>query len=299
MIGDPVLRAKLGALLAGRAAVGTAPAREALRPAPERVLVRGAEPLPGVVENTDRGPIFVHEVRWTAADRGQDQVLAHLAEARERLALLPESDLDPDLLALKRHAITSTLFLDLETGGLSGHPIFLAGFLMLRPGELHLRQVLARTYLEEAALIDEAERLIARHPIVLTYNGKSFDLPMLADRAVRHRIPFRPPAVHVDLLHHARRAFRRAVPNCRLVTLEWAICRRWRARGVESRDIPGIFHRFAREGDPSELAQVLHHNAHDLLTLAELLAHLIPHPPGPRLVLDSEAKPSFAFDHEG
>jgi uncharacterized protein YprB with RNaseH-like and TPR domain len=256
-----------------------------------------AEPLAGFELATAEGPVFVHERRWTAADHGHDQVLSQLAEARERLELLPEDGLTPDLQALKRHALDSVLCLDLETGGLSGHPIFLAGFLTLCPGELRLRQVLARNYLEEPALVAESRRMIADHPIVLTYNGKSFDLPMLADRAARYALDWAKPAVHLDLLHHARRAFRGSAPNCRLVTLEWAVCRRFRARGVESRDIPGIFHRYARDGDPSEIAYVLHHNAHDLITLAELLAHLIPHPPGPRLELDPE-EAALAFEFE-
>ena len=84
MTNDPGLRAKLGALLAGRASERGARGRREIE-APARVRVPAA-PLPGVVEQTERGPIFVHERRWTAADRGQDQVLAHLSEARERLA---------------------------------------------------------------------------------------------------------------------------------------------------------------------------------------------------------------------
>jgi len=284
---DPDLQARLGALLARRAR-GSGP--EPLAPASSRRRAP-TTPFPGHELVTPEGPLFVHEQRWTAADPGHDQILARLAEARERLEMLPQAGLAADFLVFQRHALSSILCLDLETGGLAGHPVFLAGFLTLAPGELRMRQLLARNYLEEPALIAESGRMIARHPVVMTYNGKSFDLPMLADRAVRHGVAWEPPASHVDLLHPARRAFRRSAPNCRLVTLEWAVCRRWRARGVESRDIPGIFHRFARDGDSTELALVLHHNAHDLLTLAELAAHLVPHPPGPRLVLEPEEMP--------
>jgi hypothetical protein len=292
VLNDPELQARLEALLARRAENDGNPSAASLAPPPPSARQRApSAPFPGHELMTAEGSLFVHEQRWTVADPGHDQILARLAEARERLELLPQAGLQADILAFKRHALTSILCLDLETGGLAGHPVFLAGFLILSPGELRLRQLLARNYLEEPALIAEAGRMIAGHPVVVTYNGKSFDLPMLADRAVRHALAWGPPVHHVDLLHPARRAFRRSAPNCRLVTLEWAVCRRWRARGVESRDIPGIFHRFARDGDPSELASVLHHNAHDLLTLAELAAHLVPHPPGPRLVLEPEGVP--------
>jgi uncharacterized protein YprB with RNaseH-like and TPR domain len=230
----------------------------------------------------------MYEQRWTAVDPGHGQVLALLAAAAGRLEELPASGLAADFLALKRHALDGVLVLDLETGGLAGHPVFLAGLLTLRSGDLGLRQLLARSYLEEPALIAEVGRALAAHSVVVTYNGKSFDLPMLADRAVRHRLPWTMPAFHVDLLHHARRAYRDQSPDCRLVTLERGVCRRWRSQGLVSRDIPGVFHRFARDGDPTAMIHVLHHNAHDVITLAELLAHLVPHPPGRRFVPDLE-----------
>jgi uncharacterized protein YprB with RNaseH-like and TPR domain len=283
MLGDRRLEARLSALLARRAE--GVPER-AERHAPERVLTRDG--LPGIEITTPLGPLHLHAQRWGPADPGHGHLLALLASAAVRLDELPAAGLAADFLALKRHALDGVLILDLETGGLAGHPVFLAGLLTLRPGELALRQLLARSYLEEPALIAEVGRVLAAHSVVVTYNGKSFDLPMLADRAVRHRLPWTMPALHVDLLHHARRAYRDRSPDCRLVTLERGVCRRWRSQGLVSRDIPGVFHRFARDGDPAAMVHVLHHNAHDVITLAELLAHLVPHPPGRRFVPDME-----------
>lgn len=245
--------------------------------------------MPGCEVATPSGSLHVHEVVRGRGDPGYAHLLELLAEVERRLPLLPDHALDPEFAALKQHGLDGVLLLDLETGGLAGNPVFLAGLLAIAPGGLHLRQLLARTYLEERALIAEVASALAAQPLVVTYNGKSFDLPMLADRAAWHGLRWSPPPCHLDLLHHARRAYRGRAPNCRLVTLEWAVCRRRRLGDVAGRDIPGLFHRFARDGDPTAVVPVLHHNALDLVTLAELLAHLVPHPPGPRFVPEAES----------
>jgi uncharacterized protein YprB with RNaseH-like and TPR domain len=243
----------------------------------------------------------VNEFSRGKSDRGYDRVLASIAEARQRLALAADEDLRPDFALLKRHGFERILLLDLETGGWAGSPVLLAGLLTIDIDCVRVRQLLARSYAEEPAVVAEVGAMVAAAPLVVTYNGKSFDMPMLADRAGRYRLRWNPPAGHLDLLHHARRAYRQTTPDCRLVTLEWAICHRRRLGDVAGRDIPNLLHRFARDGDPSAVVPVMHHNALDLVTLAELLAHLVPFPPGPRLVLDPELATEFtgeSLEHE-
>ncbi len=242
--------------------------------------------LPGGEVETPLGPLHLHEVWRGAGDQGYARLLAKLADARERLSLTAPGWLSGEFLDLKEQGLEGALLLDLETAGLAGNPVFLAGLLTMSPEGIRLRQLLARNYLEEPALIAMVAAAVRAHPLLVSYNGKSFDLPMLVDRACRHRMSFPSPPSHLDLLHHARRAFRGRVPNCRLVTLEWLVCERRRFGDVPGREIPGLFHRFARDGDPTAMSAVLHHNALDLVTLAELLAHLVPHPPGPRFVPD-------------
>jgi uncharacterized protein YprB with RNaseH-like and TPR domain len=219
-------------------------------------------------------------------DRGYASVLAKLADARARLALAGPGKLAGEFGVMQQLGFEGVLLLDLETGGLAGNPVFLAGLMTVHADRIHLRQLLARHYLEEPALVVAVAQAVGDHPLLVTYNGKSFDLPMLIDRASRHRIPFASPRAHLDLLHHARRAYRGRAPNMKLKTLEWLICERRRFGDVPGREIPGLFHRFAREGDPTAITAILHHNALDLVTLAELLAHLVPQPPGPRFVPD-------------
>lgn len=298
------LRKRLGELLkrerAGAAAEGTASGKEAAASGKENATGGEVPPplardraqldglLPGREATTPFGNLHIYEAMRGPHERGYGRLLAKLADAGQRLELLPEAGLDPDFANVKRCGIEGLLLLDLETAGLAGNPVFLAGLLTIHPDRLHLRQFLARSYLEEPALLAEVSSIVRSRPVLVSYNGKSFDLPMLSDRACRHGIHWAQPASHLDLLHHARRAYRGRTPDCRLVTLEWLVCQRRRLGDVAGREIPGRFHRFAREGDPTAILPILHHNALDLVTLAELLAHLIPHPPGLRFVPDDE-----------
>ena len=251
--------------------------------------------LPGTEVETAHGPLHVHDLVRGVEDRGYARVLAKLADARARLELVAPGSAAAEFGVMQRHGLEGVLLLDLETAGLAGNPVFLAGLMTVHPDRIHLRQLLARNYLEEPALLAAVAPAVRERPLLVTYNGKAFDLPMLVDRACRHGIPFAPPAAHLDLLHHARRAYRGRTPNMKLTTLEWLICERRRYGDVPGREIPGLFHRFARDGDPTAMAAVLHHNALDLVTLAELLAHLVPHPPGQRFVPD-EPELAAAFD---
>jgi uncharacterized protein YprB with RNaseH-like and TPR domain len=167
------------------------------------------------------------------------------------------------------------LFVDLETAGLTAAPLFLIGTLSLCPAGLTLTQYFARGYEEEAALLAAFSRSLAPGQMVITFNGETFDLPYLRDRAIYHRYP--PPLFpdHLDLLPAARRRWRGIVPNCRLQTLEQHICHHRRSGDVPGEVIPQLYHDFVRTGHWPLLLPVFHHNALDLLTLAELLPHLL------------------------
>src|SRR3989442_1303859 len=140
------------------------------------------------------------------------------------------------------------LFVDIETAGLTAAPLFLIGVLSLGVEGLTLTQYLARGYEEEVALLGTFSRSLAASRMVVTFNGETFDLPYLRDRALYHRLP--PPFFpdHLDLLPAARRRWRGTVPNCRLQTLEQHICRRRRSGDVPGEVIPQLYHDFVRTG---------------------------------------------------
>jgi len=125
--------------------------------------------------------------------------------------------------------------------------------------------------------------------VLVTFNGKSFDWPMVKDRSTLHRPDFvrhssdqslqdgrEPPnGDHCDLLHHARRRWKCKFPNCRLQTLERLVCGRHRVDDIPGGNIPALYHEFVRTRDVWTLQPILHHNALDLVTLIPLSAKLV------------------------
>jgi uncharacterized protein YprB with RNaseH-like and TPR domain len=169
---------------------------------------------------------------------------------------------------------TGFAFLDLETTGLSATPLFLAGMLLERGGSLKAVQLLARDYSEERCLIDILDGLLGESRICVTFNGKSFDLPYLRERAKYHRLPLQARPEQLDLLHHARRRWKHSLPDCRLLTLEWYILGRRRMGDIGGWEVPCIYHEFVHTKDATRLKVVLRHNLMDVLAMAELLVSL-------------------------
>jgi uncharacterized protein YprB with RNaseH-like and TPR domain len=167
--------------------------------------------------------------------------------------------------------------LDLETLGLRGEPLFLIGLLCFDPdGTPVCRQLLARSLEEEASIIAVCAELLGRMQLLVTFNGEKFDLPTLRARAARHGLGIPTPPRHEDMIHEARSRFGSTVRNCRLKTLERAVCGRSRRGDIPGREIPRVYEEFTRTGDASRLAAVARHNLLDLATTAELLTRLWP-----------------------
>jgi hypothetical protein len=182
----------------------------------------------------------------------------------------------PDLARLAAAFPRQTLFLDLETCGFAGSAVFLVGLVRHDGQSLVLDQLLARDYREEPAMLFSFWQLAAVCDVLATFNGKSFDWPMVLERSARHRLdPRRAALAHCDLLHHARRRWKSRLPDCRLQTLEHYICRRRRTADLGGAEIPLAYHQFVRDGDARPLLSILEHNALDLLTLVELAIRLL------------------------
>jgi uncharacterized protein YprB with RNaseH-like and TPR domain len=185
------------------------------------------------------------------------------------------------------------LFLDLETTGLAGGAgtyAVLVGCAWFDGGSFRVRQYLMSSPMVERAMLAAIAELAAAAGTVVTYNGKTFDLPLIETRYLFHRLetPFA-GLPHVDMLHPARRLWRGHgalgeeaaaddpatmfdAGGCRLSTLERVLCGFEREGDVPGFEIPNRYFRYVRTGDARPLEGVLEHNRLDLLSLALLTA---------------------------
>jgi uncharacterized protein YprB with RNaseH-like and TPR domain len=234
------------------------------------------EYLPGGEVKTPSGPVYVHECLLSTF-KDNAAPLRSGYSGIENGAREPSWELGAALLSEFRGGAAKALFLDLETTGLHGSILFLAGFLTPVDGDFVVRQVFARDYSEEKALLLEAKGALESCEVIVSFNGKSYDVPFLKERAAYHRLDLSCASgkPHLDLLHWSRRKWKGDVTDCRLKTLEWEICRQRRWGDVPGDQIPGIYHRYVRTGDPYQLVPVFHHNVLDLVTMVELIDKLL------------------------
>jgi uncharacterized protein YprB with RNaseH-like and TPR domain len=171
------------------------------------------------------------------------------------------------------------LFLDTETTGLaggSGTYAFLVGIAWWESGGLELEQFFMREYSEERALLSALRERIAERPILVTFNGKSFDWPLLETRyRMTRKISAPSPRAHLDFLHPARNLWRLRLGSVRLSELERHILGWDRRTDVLSGQIPQIYFDYLRGGSPERLVPVLNHNQMDLRGLAALSSRIL------------------------
>jgi len=170
---------------------------------------------------------------------------------------------------------TDLCFIDTETSGLAGGcgtVPFLIGIARLRGRSLHIRQWLLTGFAGEREMLRALLGQVADTAVWVSYNGKSFDLPLLATRLALVRLePLPTSRPHADLLHAVRSAYGRRWPDCRLATAEACLLGRTREHDLPGHAVPAAWTRFLRERDARALPAVLLHNRLDLAALAELL----------------------------
>lgn len=266
---------------AGAAGVGTA-APDWIAGAPARPAAREPVPLEqacaGTLSDAGRRGRFwlIHRTMAEVQPKAlllPRQYAAIIGGARQRwdeleasAALCKAADGRPEDL----------LFMDIETCGLSAAPVFLIGMMTYAEGGFQFEQYLARDYTEEPAILDAFAARLEGAEVLVTFNGKSFDMSYLRQRSAFHGVPLPARlAHHLDLLHESRRRWRGCVPNCRLQTLEQLLCGRRRVGDIPGSQIPDAYHAFVRTGDARAMAAIVHHNLLDLLTMGELVCHLL------------------------
>jgi len=227
-------------------------ARPPQRPSDEDRLNRLARWFNARTNVTQNGTVLVVE-RSVAASEATVQALARLAQAA---------------------------YFDTETTGLStgaGTVIFLAGVARVSAGRIRVCQYLLPDYPYEPPLLRALTADLATSPRIVTYNGRTFDLPMLAARLTFHGLFHEQatlPRTHDDLLPDARRLFRRPLGGARLADVETGVLGVRRSSDCPGSEVPARYFGYLRGGSPDILADVLDHNFQDVVSLVLLEAEL-------------------------
>ena len=228
--------------------------------------------VPGEYIPTPVGEVFVSRQVYPADYQHGKVPLGIPAERGVLTAWLGDSrliDLSPE----------SFTFLDIETSGLAGGTgtyAFLIGLGRFKEGDFHLDLFFMRDPAEELALLHVLEGYFASTQALVTFNGRSFDAPILATRFRMHDIPV--PFVdypHLDLLPLARRLWKDRLPSRALKYLEESILGVGRTDAdVPGYEIPYLYFDYLRTGDARPLSGVFYHNAMDVVAMAALLNHM-------------------------
>jgi uncharacterized protein YprB with RNaseH-like and TPR domain len=226
---------------------------------------------------TDAGPLHLKQLRvgpWRAVQPVTLQALS----------------LDAVALDLSR-----PLFLDTETTGLAGGTgtlAFLVGAAVVVEGEVMVEQAHVAGPGQERPVLEWLRARLLASTALFTFNGKSFDWPLLRSRYVMNRLAPPPELPHIDLLHCARRVFRYELEQATLTALELHALDVRRVGDLAGALIPAVWFDYLRTGRVAGLGRVLEHNERDVRSMVELLyclsdawEGLAPLPEGRRLAL--------------
>lgn len=230
----------------------------------------------GSFRATPLGEVFVSENTY-----GEEYVHGNRSplppsEQTFPLSLISQWANDPRIADLP---LNKFAFLDTETSGLSGGTgtyAFLVGAARFMDGKFVLQQFFMRDPAEEPAMLEGLAHFLAPCEALVTFNGKSFDAPLLVTRYSLHRIPvpFKNYA-HLDLLPLARRLWRDRLPSRALKYLEEHVLAFTRSSDeVPGYEIPWLYFDYLRTGDARPLEGVFYHNAMDIVAMSALLHHV-------------------------
>jgi uncharacterized protein YprB with RNaseH-like and TPR domain len=174
--------------------------------------------------------------------------------------------------------LKETILLDLETTGLAGgtgtYP-FLIGFGYPGTQGIEIVQYFLPDYGKETGAFLDMKHDHTGKSVLISYNGKSFDYPLLRNRLILNRIDDSLASLaHLDLLHLTRRLWRNSLDNCTLQNIEHKIFNYMRLGDIEGVLIPQAYFNFLRMGNTEDIDRIIHHNQQDILTLVRLLFYM-------------------------
>jgi len=226
---------------------------------------------PGVWQSTPEGPVFAID-RAVGADESRAEPHAALDVTWATMEVVAPTEPGPRGLA-------GAAFLDTETTGLGGGTgtwVFLVGIAYFEGSEPRVRQYLLDSPAREAAMLYALAEFLRQFEALVTYNGTTFDLPLLETRYITARM--RPPVSslpHLDLLTAARRLYRGRLPSCRLQELERELLGLFRNEDeIPGFEVPSRYFHYLRTGRLEPLRDVITHNFQDVVSLMSIAAYV-------------------------
>jgi len=214
------------------------------------------------------GACFVRDAHFEPAHRHGLFSVRELAAVGDTLQRL-----DPTGRSVEPEKL---LFLDTETTGLgqgAGNVPFLIGVGWWTAGGFTVRQYVIRHPGEEAAMLAMLAELLPQFTHLVTYNGRTFDWPLVKNRFVMHRLTMPKDPLHFDFLYPSRALWRTTMPSCRLGAVEEAKLGVIREEDVPGSLAPALYFQYLAERDVTVLGGVFQHNERDILTLLSLAIH--------------------------
>jgi len=275
----PAMRSRLERALTGSGHEGDSPlprvysARQMSEPVAGKERAAFSAKLSERELETPQGPVM--QYRWSVPLK-ELQNVQDLDGAMEGAGVLSELLENPSIEGLD---LSRVLFIDTETTGLAGGTgtyVFLMGMGWIEGKEFIVEQLFMRDFIEEQALLWRTVQLVSEYDILVSFNGRRYDVPLFDTRLILNRIDGRLGEMpHLDLLHPARLLYGGIFDNCRLQTLEKELMGQYRYGDVPGAEIPRLFFEYLTSGDAGSLLPVFEHNVLDVVTLLTLTAHFL------------------------
>lgn len=190
------------------------------------------------------------------------------------MTILLKGDVDPGENSLPHDRL---LYLDTETTGLgigAGNVPFMIGIGFYEDDQFIVEQMFIRNPAEELAMLHHLQEKLEKYPYLVSYNGKTFDWPIIKNRYIMNRMPSEPDiSGHLDFLYPSRSLWKHTLPSCRLGKVEEERLHVTRHEDVPGSLAPALYFQYLAEHDVSIVKGVFIHNELDILSLAGLSVH--------------------------
>lgn len=229
-----------------------------------------------IEEGTPFGVAYYRETPYILSNMHGDIKLSELLEVpREIFSFMEQDD---NLLNMD---LKHTLFLDTETTGLAGGTgtvAFLIGVGFVRDDSFIIRQYFIPDYAYEPAMLYHLDRFSSNYSGLVTFNGKSYDIPLIITRMSMNRLKWQlKDPFHLDLLHGSRRLWKKTHGSCSLTSLESSVLRFYREDDVPGYLIPEMYFQYLRNRNFMPMENVLQHNLYDIISMAALIIRVWSH----------------------